>query len=82
MIENRTAGFIYLGIFGLIFAYFTVWVIILPFIDEDVKRRHVEWLFPPVEVALLTPVIVGSLIFFALFARAYYLVNKCRKKNQ
>lgn len=80
-LENETVGKLNLVLLSLFFTYYTVWVIVLPFVDADYLPL-VHRFFPPVEVALGVPALVGSTAFLLLLIRAYYLVRKDRKTNK
>jgi len=72
-LENRTLGKLILTLTSLFFGYYTFWIILLPFVDADYKAA-VAGLFPPVELALIIPSVVGSSVFTLLLIRAYHLV--------
>ena len=76
--ENRTKGSIYIGISSLFFIYYTLWVIGLPFLDEEYAPLIHKY-FPPVELALGIPCLVFGIIFIFIFAKAYILVCRDRK---
>ncbi len=80
-IENRDIGRFWLIIASLGFFYYTLWVIGLPFVDEDYKAT-VSQFFPPLELALIIPSAIGSIVFIALVARAYHLVRLSRRADK
>ncbi len=77
-LESQFLGRLILGGTLLLFAYYTLWVIGLPFVDAEYKKS-VSAFFPPVELALGIPSLLGTILFGALFLRAYYLVRLDRK---
>ena len=79
-VENRHFAFVSLGLASLFILYYTIWVIVLPFVDSDYSDI-VQTFFYPVEVALGVPAALGSAIFLSLLARAYYLVCKDRAND-
>ena len=76
-IENRHLGKILLSITSLLFAYYTFWIILLPFVDAEYKPQ-VSAFFPRVEIGLIIPAALGALVLFVLWARAYQLVQADR----
>ena len=81
LMENRLLGRIYLAATAIFFAYYTLWVIVTPFVDSE---YHDIWfaVFPPVSYALLPPAITSSVVFLLLLARTYYLVRQSRRKQR
>lgn len=79
-LENRDVGRATLVITAVVFTYYTLWVIGLPFVDAEYKET-VEAFFPPVQLALVIPSFVGTVTFTALIARAYYLVLVDRRAD-
>lgn len=80
-IENRDLGKIILTITGLIFLYYTLWVIVLPFVDDEYIDR-VSAFFPPLTLALTIPSVIGTSVFLLLLGRAYHLVLVDRSVTQ
>ena len=79
-VSPATAGKVYLTVTGVLFAYYTVWVLVLPFVPEEftlVKTRF----FPPVELALGLPALLGTVVIVALFLRTWYLVREDRARD-
>ena len=72
--ESRTVGIINLSLAGIFFLYFTIIVIVLPFVESEEVKSY----FPPVELMLGIPTLLGTVIILSLLARAYYLVRKDR----
>lgn len=79
-IENQDLGKIILSFTGLVFLYYTFWVIFLPFVDEEYKDR-VSAFFPPLTLALTIPSAIGSSVFLLLLVRAYHLVRLDRSNK-
>ena len=78
--ENRIKGYINIGVSTLLFIYYTLWVIGLPFVDDE-HAKLVNKFFPPVEFALGIPCLIFVSIFLVLLAQAYKLVCRDRKLN-
>ena len=79
-IENRDIGKILLSLISLLFAYYTFWIILLPFVDAEYKIQ-VAAFFPRVEIGLMIPAALGALVFIGLWARAYHLVQTDRAQD-
>ncbi|CCI48615.1 unnamed protein product [Albugo candida] len=58
--SDRTAGMLVLSITSFLYSYYTIWVILTPFIDSD---HPVQRLFAPYHFALVLPAIVLVLLF-------------------
>lgn len=80
-IENRDLGKILIAFTLIIFAYYTFWIIVLPFVDDEYKNQVAAY-FPPVEIALFIPAATGTFVFAMLLARAYQLVLQDRASEQ
>jgi len=79
--ESRTVGTFYLGLIGVLFIYYTAWVIGLPFVDESYQHL-VKRIFPlPVEYALGIPCALAATLLSALWLRAYQLVRQDRRES-
>ncbi|KAL9327335.1 hypothetical protein ACSQ67_007980 [Phaseolus vulgaris] len=77
-LADRAVGFV-LSITSLsIFTYYTFWVIILPFVDDD---HFVHKYFLPQEYAILLPVSAGVALvcFFSIFVGLVMLKSKRKK---
>ncbi|KAK7346127.1 hypothetical protein VNO80_20642 [Phaseolus coccineus] len=77
-LADRAVGFV-LSVTSLsIFTYYTFWVIILPFVDDD---HFVHKYFLPQEYAILIPVSAGValLCFFSIFVGFVMLKSKRKK---
>ena len=80
-IENRDLGKVILSLTFILFFYYTLWVIVLPFVDEDYKET-INAYFPPVELALVIPSSIGTIIFLSLLLRAYTLIKMDRERER
>ncbi|QCD81899.1 dolichol-phosphate mannose synthase subunit 2-like [Vigna unguiculata] len=77
-LADRAVGFL-LSVTSLsIFTYYTFWVIILPFVDDD---HFVHKYFLPQEYAILIPVSAGVtlLCFLSIFVGVVMLKSKRKK---
>ena len=79
-IENSDLGKVILTLTGILFVYYTLWVIVLPFVDEE-YLEIVSIYFPPLELALAIPAITGTSVFIVLLLRAYHLVCLDRRQE-
>ena len=79
-IENRDLGKVYLSVTLTLFAYYTLWVIVLPFVEPEYKET-VSAFFPPLELALIVPAVLGVTLFTLLLGRAYQLVCLDRSED-
>ena len=79
--ENRIKGYINIALTLLFFTYYTIWVIVLPFVDVA-YASIVHKIFPPVEFALGIPCLTVGSIFLILLGQAYYMVIKDRKVDK
>ena len=77
MIENRDLGKLLLSFTSVLFAYYTFWIIVLPFVDSEYEPQ-VAAFFPRVEIGLLVPAALGTFVLLILWARAYQLVQTDR----
>jgi len=77
---NRQYAMTVLTLTGLLWLYYTLWVIGLPFVDP-VYLHYVSWLFPAVSLAFVFPAGLSCLVFTFLFLQALSLVNKERSMN-
>ena len=80
-IENQLLGQLWLTLTGLLFLYYTLWVIGLPFVEEDYKEALASY-FPPLELALGVPAFLGSTLFLSLLLRAYQLTLMDRQLDK
>lgn len=81
LLENRQYGFCVLIFTSIILFYYTLWVIVLPFVDED-YLPHVARFFPPIHLAFAIPLGLGTFVGVLLFSRAFYLVSQDRREEQ
>ena len=78
--ETQIKGYVNIGISSIFFLYYTLWVIGLPFVDEE-YAAVIHKFFPPVEYALGVPCVVFGLIFMFLLVQSYILVCDDRKNK-
>ena len=78
--ETQIKGYVNIGISSIFFLYYTLWVIGLPFVDEE-YAAVIHKFFPPVEYALGVPCVVFGLIFMVLLVQSYILVCDDRKNK-
>ncbi|GER35431.1 dolichol phosphate-mannose biosynthesisregulatory family protein [Striga asiatica] len=77
-LADRAIGLL-LSIISLsIFTYYTLWVIILPFVDSD---HFVHSYFLPQEYAILIPVYAGVTLICFLSVFIGYVMIKSKKKK-
>lgn len=76
-IENRDLGKLILSLTAIFFAYYTFWIIVLPFVDSEYEPQ-VAAFFPKVEIGLIVPAALGAFVLLILWARAYQLVQTDR----
>lgn len=70
MIDDSTLGKRTLVIFGLLYIYYTFWIFVLPFVDDD---NFITLFFPPIKYALLVPALIGTIFIGTLII--FTLVN-------
>lgn len=70
MIDDSTLGKRILVIFGLLYIYYTFWIYVLPFADDD---NFITLFFPPIKYALLVPALIGTIFIGTLII--FTLVN-------
>jgi len=80
-LENRDIGKLCLFLTSVAFVYYTLWVIVLPFVDEK-YMDFISRFFPPLELALIIPAAIGSTVFVLLLTRAYHLVEVDRAREK
>ncbi|XP_021765593.1 dolichol-phosphate mannose synthase subunit 2-like [Chenopodium quinoa] len=77
-LADRAVGFLLCCISLSIFTYYTLWVIILPFVDSD---HFIHQYFLPQEYAIIIPVLAGVtlLCFLSVFIGSVMLKSKKKK---
>ncbi|XP_062515473.1 dolichol phosphate-mannose biosynthesis regulatory protein-like [Corticium candelabrum] len=58
-ITDKAAGFALLAFSSLLFVYYSIWVLILPFVDIN---HSIHQLFLPREYAVILPLTAGTLL--------------------
>jgi len=79
-LENRLFGLASLIFISAFLFYYTIWVIVLPFVSEPYQSL-VSAYFPPVSLALAIPVAIGSFASLLLLGRAFHLVCQDRRRE-
>lgn len=80
-LENRLFGLAALIVISVFLFYYTIWVIVLPFVSEPYQSM-VSAYFPPVSLALAIPVAMGSFVSLLLLGRAFQLVCQDRERER
>jgi len=80
-LENRLFGLAALIFISVFLFYYTLWVIVLPFVSEPYQSM-VSHYFPPVSLALAIPVGMGSFVSLLLLGRAFHLVCQDRVREK
>ncbi|XP_059138466.1 dolichol phosphate-mannose biosynthesis regulatory protein-like [Physella acuta] len=75
---DQVAGWSLVSFSGLVFTYYTVWVIVLPFVDSD---QPIHNFFLPRFYAIAGPLFAGVLALVLIFAFVIY-VNISSKKTK
>ncbi len=63
ILDDSTLGKLVLITSGILYLYYTFWIYVLPFADDE------DWMtifFPPIRYALLVPAVIGSLFIGTL----------------
>lgn len=74
VLDDATLGKLVLIIFGILYFYYTIWIYILPFADDE---DYIVLFFPPIKYALIIPALmgtlfVGTLIIFTLVTYFFF----------
>lgn len=77
--SDQAVGYGMVTLAGAIFAYYTVWVIILPFADKD---HFIHSLFLPRLYAILLPVSAGVIVLLLLGGFIGYIMMKKDSKKK
>ncbi|KAI7817889.1 dolichol phosphate-mannose biosynthesis regulatory [Kickxella alabastrina] len=76
-IHDKAVGAALLGIGSLVFTYYSIWTLIIPFVDEDHPARV---LFPPQWYAIALPVFLLIVGVTAIFGFLSFIMLKSAKK--
>ncbi|CAH1787947.1 unnamed protein product, partial [Owenia fusiformis] len=76
---DQTVGMAMMGFAGAIFAYYTIWVIVLPFVDAD---HIVHQYFLPRMYAVTLPLLAGVALLAFIGAFVLYMTNKSKKPKE
>ncbi|ONK65635.1 uncharacterized protein A4U43_C07F39100 [Asparagus officinalis] len=78
-LADKAVGLLLTSISISIFTYYTFWVIILPFVDQD---HFIHRYFLPQEFAILIPVFAGVALLSFLCVFVGYVMLKSKKKKK
>jgi len=82
MLETpRSTAILTLSLLGIFFLYFTIWIIGVPFVEEQ-HLHHFNRLFAAVEIGLILPAAVGTFTSVFLFSKAIFLVRQDRLEDK
>ncbi|XP_031457468.1 dolichol phosphate-mannose biosynthesis regulatory protein [Phasianus colchicus] len=73
---DRAVGFGLVAFSLVLFVYYTLWIIVLPFIDSDHSIHHY---FLPREYAVIIPVVAGLLLLLFIGVFIMVVMWKSRK---
>ncbi|KAL7164818.1 hypothetical protein ACSBR2_040672 [Camellia fascicularis] len=76
-LADKAVGFLLSVVSLSIFTYYTFWVIILPFVDDD---HFIHKYFLPQEFAILIPVLAGVALLCFLSVFVGFVMLKSKKK--
>ncbi|GLT91258.1 hypothetical protein SLE2022_091540 [Rubroshorea leprosula] len=77
-LADRAVGFLLSFISLTIFTYYTLWVIILPFVENE---HFIHKYFLPQEYAILIPVFAGVVLLCFLSMFIGFVMLKSKKKK-
>ncbi|GKV10655.1 hypothetical protein SLEP1_g21988 [Rubroshorea leprosula] len=77
-LADRAVGFLLSFISLTIFTYYSLWVIILPFVESE---HFIHKYFLPQEYAILIPVFVGVVLLCLLSMFIGFVMLKSKKKK-
>ncbi|XP_041370820.1 dolichol phosphate-mannose biosynthesis regulatory protein-like [Gigantopelta aegis] len=75
---DQAAGWGMVGLAGAIFSYYTIWVIILPFVDVN---QNIHKFFPPRMYAIAGPLIAGVVALVLIGSFVKYSTFKSKQKK-
>ncbi|KAJ2393405.1 Dolichol phosphate-mannose biosynthesis regulatory protein [Coemansia sp. RSA 2603] len=75
-INDKAVGAALLGVGSLVFAYYSVWTLVIPFVDKDHPARM---LFPPQWYAIALPVFLLVVGVTAIFGFLSFVMLKSSK---
>ncbi|KAL5012569.1 hypothetical protein ScPMuIL_011120 [Solemya velum] len=77
---DQAVGWGLVSFAGFVFTYYTIWVILLPFVDEG---QSIHKFFPPRFYAIAAPLIAGviGLILIAVFVAVILSASQKKKKS-
>ncbi|KAI8320981.1 dolichol phosphate-mannose biosynthesis regulatory [Martensiomyces pterosporus] len=77
-IHDKAVGAALLAIGSFVFAYYSIWTLIIPFVDEDHPARK---LFPPQWFAIAIPVFLLTVGVTGIFGFLSFVMLKSGKKT-
>ncbi|KAJ1831600.1 Dolichol phosphate-mannose biosynthesis regulatory protein [Coemansia sp. RSA 2703] len=75
-INDKAVGAALLGVGSIVFAYYSVWTLVIPFVDKDHPARM---LFPPQWYAIALPVFLLVVGVTAIFGFLSFVMLKSSK---
>ncbi|KAJ2712006.1 Dolichol phosphate-mannose biosynthesis regulatory protein [Coemansia spiralis] len=76
-INDKAIGAALLAVGSFVFAYYSIWTLVIPFVDEDHPARQ---LFPPQWFAVAIPVFLLAVGITGLFGFLSFVMLKSGKK--
>ncbi|KAJ2358923.1 Dolichol phosphate-mannose biosynthesis regulatory protein [Coemansia erecta] len=76
-VNDKLIGAALLGIGTFVFAYYSIWTLVMPFVDEDHPVRR---LFPPQWFAIAIPVFLLAVGVTGIFGFLSFVMLKSGKK--
>ncbi|KAJ2777337.1 Dolichol phosphate-mannose biosynthesis regulatory protein [Coemansia javaensis] len=77
LVHDKAIGAALLAIGSFVFAYYSTWTLVIPFVDEDHPARR---LFPPQWFAVAIPVFLLAVGVTGLFGFLSFVMLKSGKK--
>ncbi|KAK3611663.1 hypothetical protein CHS0354_012035 [Potamilus streckersoni] len=79
-VKDKVIGWCLVDLSSIIFIYYTIWVIILPFVD---KEQRIHYLFPDIVYAVAIPLMTGvlGLLFIGSFIAITLLRSMPKDKS-
>ncbi|KAL7747821.1 Dolichol phosphate-mannose biosynthesis regulatory protein [Sorochytrium milnesiophthora] len=80
-LQDQTVGFLFLAIASIVFAYYTTWVMVMPFVDAD---HALQQYFLPRQYAILGPLalLVTGLSGVGAFIGYVIVQSEAKKRNK
>lgn len=77
-LNDKAVGAALLAIGSFVFAYYSIWTLVIPFVDEEHPIRQ---LFPPQWFAIAIPVILLTIGVTGIFGFLSFVMLKAGKKK-